>query len=149
MTPAPIIRIAAQIFGKPRLANAVAAKGLTFKFLAVNAVNFLAFKLGLERSFAPAYVVMEPAGYCNLKCPMCYLTQHGENRNARLMSLDFFRDFIKRNKRYLTHIHYGMWGEPLLNKDFPEMVQVATRAGIKSITATLDRVSRLAALTTT
>jgi uncharacterized radical SAM superfamily Fe-S cluster-containing enzyme len=141
MATAALLGFMARAFGKPRLAATLSTKNITAKFVAINALNFLYFLARSRRSFAPTYIVMEPSGRCNLKCPFCFLTTEGENRDVTYMSLEFFKDFIARNKRYLTMIHFGMWGEPLLNRDLPAMVRVASDAGIRTILLPTARAS--------
>jgi MoaA/NifB/PqqE/SkfB family radical SAM enzyme len=136
MATNPWLAVLSRLFGKPRLAETLSTKQITPKFLAVTAINAVFFLLRSRRSLAPTYIVMEPAGRCNLKCPFCFLTQEGEMRDVTFMPLEFFRDFIARNRRWLSMIHFGMWGEPTLNRDFPAMVRCATDAGIKTVLIT-------------
>lgn len=122
--------IGARLVPNRRLLKEVLANGLRWRFLVVNAVNFLLFKARSDRTFSPTVVVVEASDVCNLKCPFCYRTIRGNERGTHYMTPDLFRTFIARNKSTLSHVQFGMWGEPLTNKWLPELVAIAADAGV-------------------
>ncbi len=120
----------AWLFPNRRLLAAILPKLTNWRFMLVNGANFVCFKLNLKRSFAPSVVNVEASSLCNLDCPFCYRTILGNDRHAHNMTPDTFADFITKNRSTLTHIEFGMWGEPLMNKRFAELVQIATDTGL-------------------
>jgi len=118
------------LFPNRRLLAAVLPKLTNWRFMLVNALNFVCFKLGMKHAFAPSVVNIEASSLCNLECPFCYRTILGNDRHAHNMKPGAFADFIAANRSHLTHIEFGMWGEPLMNKRFAELVRIATDAGL-------------------
>lgn len=124
-----VVAVARRIFTNSRVAQAALDDGAGWRFLLVNGINFIFFRLRLRWTLAPSVVVVEPSDVCNLKCPFCFRTQRGNTRDQHYLTPEIFTAFIKRNRRYLTHVQFGMWGEPLTNKWLPELVKIAADAG--------------------
>jgi len=67
---------------------------------------------------------IDPAFACNLECPLCLSQMIREDRytlpNMRLGQLDHI---LGQYGDYLVRIWLSLWGEPLLNKNLPEMIR--------------------------
>jgi len=87
----------------------------------------------VEFHAVPYAIFLEPTIRCNLKCPFCDFT--GRNRHIPDLSLDNFKIILKKLP-LLAHIHLQGMGEPLLNKQFLEMVRFATHQGVTVDTTT-------------
>jgi radical SAM protein with 4Fe4S-binding SPASM domain len=80
----------------------------------------------------PYWLTIDPANFCNLKCPFC---PTGQGRNSRLktmITLDNFKKIIDKLGPYLIHIDFCNWGEPLLNKQIYEMIKYAEQYHVDS-----------------
>ena len=107
----------------------------------VKKANF--FVAGLNQYLTPArplgYPVIaqvEPANYCNLKCPLCLTSTVTKSRNPALLSFEAFQRFIDECGDYLLHLIFWNWGEPFLNPDLFRMIAYAKRKGIIVHTST-------------
>ncbi len=81
----------------------------------------------------PLHVLIEPASICNLRCVMCYQvdkTFTGDNvkKNSNkkmmgMMNMDLFKKIIDECSREdVKALSIGSRGEPMLNKNFTEMI---------------------------
>ena len=72
----------------------------------------------------PVTGLIDPAFACNLECPLCLSQMIREDRytlpNMRLGQLDHI---LGQYGDYLVRIWLSLWGEPLLNKNLPEMIR--------------------------
>jgi len=89
-------------------------------------------KLGIKNLLPPLpnSLIIEPANFCNLKCPLCP-TGSGrlaKCRPARLMTFDEYRNIIDQAEGYVTKIVLFNLGEPFLNKETPKMIKYAVEA---------------------
>jgi len=75
----------------------------------------------------PKIIMVEPTNACNLKCAMCYVQQHIEERHYLLLS--DFQNIICKFPKIRELIFCGI-GEPLLNKDIFGMINAAKEKGI-------------------
>jgi radical SAM protein with 4Fe4S-binding SPASM domain len=84
----------------------------------------------------PLVLTIEPANVCNLRCPYCF-TGAGEASRPRIMfPLPMYRRLMHELGDYLFQVELHNWGEPLLNKDLPEFIRIATGRGIGTIIST-------------
>ena len=120
--------------------SAVSAKSLVS-----NAIkcywNYALSRFGLVRiSHMPLFVSVEPASVCQLRCPECPVGMKGERirglGDERFMSLDMFRRVLSEIKGTAWTMQFYFQGEPLLNKDLPQMVREAHEAGLYTIVST-------------
>lgn len=90
----------------------------------------------------PLNLDIEPTNQCNLRCPFCYRTicvdqHHSEFDQQGCMSLETFQKIINDitvdGICQVPAIKLTHRGEPLLNKDLPEMVRIAKKAGAVDI----------------
>ncbi len=80
----------------------------------------------------PLHVFIDPSAACNFKCGFCF---HADprNRHHEIMSWDTFTRTIGQLKQFprkLKAVRLYGFGEPLLNKRLPEMVQYTKEAGV-------------------
>ena len=104
--------------------------------------NYALSRFGLVRiSHAPLFVSVEPAAVCQLKCPACPVglrdTGIPESRNTdRLMSFDTWHRVLSEIRETAFIVQFYFQGEPLLNKDLPQMIREAHDAGLYTIVST-------------
>jgi len=76
------------------------------------------------------YLDVEPTNFCNFKCEFCVGQQQGKRKRGH-MSLDMFAEICRQAEKYgCRGIRFLRWGEPLLNKDFFEMIRMAKNHGL-------------------
>ena len=83
--------------------------------------------------FQPEEVIFEVTTGCNLACPTCARTHLPEPGPARAMSLSFFEYLAGRLPRSVERVAIAGLGEPLLNRDLPNMVGALTGLGLGSV----------------
>ena len=89
-------------------------------------------------SHSPLVVSVEPANICQLKCPECPVGR-GEGRKVigeRTMPREVWERVLSEVARTAHTIQFYFQGEPLLNKDLPQMIQEAHDAGLYTIVST-------------
>ncbi len=94
----------------------------------------------------PAFVSIEPADFCQLRCPECPVGQRAslpdtpdsqkEKRPRHLLSVDAFRTILTQIQSTAHTLQFYFQGEPLLNPMLPDMVALAHRAGMYTIVST-------------
>jgi radical SAM protein with 4Fe4S-binding SPASM domain len=114
--------------GEPRAARPGAG------VVAVSRVRLAAaFSRGEARvGYPPLYLWIEPTNRCNLRCPMCPQSD-GLKRPFGAMDIAMFERIVRQaaGKVQLMSLHFA--GEPLLNKELPAMVGLASGAGIPTV----------------
>lgn len=86
----------------------------------------------------PLFVSVEPANICQLKCPECPVGR-GEGRKVIgewTMPREVWERVLSEVARTAHTIQFYFQGEPLLNKDLPQMIQEAHDAGLYTIVST-------------
>ena len=84
-------------------------------------------------AFQPYTIFVEPTIRCNLRCPTCDWEARG--RGSPDMTLTQFKMILDKLP-LVAHIHLEGLGEPLLNKEFLDMVRLAVSRGISVDTTT-------------
>jgi radical SAM protein with 4Fe4S-binding SPASM domain len=84
----------------------------------------------------PYMLQIEPTNRCNLACPFCPSGRRELGREGRDMSFEEYKPLVDGLADYLLLLALYDWGEPLLNQDFPKMVQYANERGIRTMTST-------------
>ena len=84
----------------------------------------------------PFFLYLDPTSYCNLECPFCPTGLRKSDRPSTNMSLSIFKHIIDEIGFDLFHMSFYNWGEPLLNKDFVEMVKYLQQYYITSDVST-------------
>ena len=102
-------------------------------------VNYALSLFGLVRStHMPVFVSVEPAAVCQLKCPECPVGK-GERLKAkgeRTMPMEVFRRVLDEVKGTACVMQFYFQGEPLLNKDLPQMIHETHETGLYTIVST-------------
>ena len=83
-------------------------------------------------SGGPLRLWVEPTNVCNLKCPMCRTPLLAESVPKGLMSIDTFTTVIEKAKPFVREVFLFLGGEPLLNKQLPEMARISSAAGLRT-----------------
>lgn len=83
----------------------------------------------------PAFISVEPADFCQLKCPECPVGRSGRSSGTKIDS-EFFRNYIDELKNELFHIIFYFQGEPLLNGNLHVLINYAHKAKIFTSTST-------------
>lgn len=90
-------------------------------------------KLGLKNLLPPlpSALLIEPANFCNLRCPLCPTGSGRLGREPRLMSFIEFKGIIDQVKGYVTKLFLFNYGEPLLNPEIVPMMVYAAALGMR------------------
>lgn len=98
----------------------------------------------------PFTVYIEPSSFCNFKCVQCFQNIREDNyftRNRMNMPLARFQKIIKQLQTWegpkLKVLKLSLYGEPLINPDFCEMLRIARSADIAERIETTTNASLL------
>lgn len=80
----------------------------------------------------PLRLWVEPTNVCNLRCPMCLTPKLGNQVPKGLMSLDTFAQVIEKAAPHVQDANLFLGGEPLINKQLPDMIRLAKERGIRT-----------------
>ena len=85
----------------------------------------------------PTFVSVEPANFCQLRCPECPVGT-GANSAARkeVLSMELFNIVLNQIQTTAHTLQFYFQGEPLLNKQLPEMIAKANQLGLYTIVST-------------
>lgn len=72
-------------------------------------------------------VYIEVTNVCNLSCSFCPKTKRSKN----FLSVDKFRKVLEGIKPYTEYIYFHLMGEPLLNPNLEEFLEIAYELGFK------------------
>ena len=98
--------------------------------------NYALSLFGLVRiTHMPTFVSVEPANLCQLRCPECPVGQ-AKNRKGGIMPREVWQRILAEVAPYAHTIQFYFQGEPLLNKDLPQMIAEAHEAGLYTIVST-------------
>jgi organic radical activating enzyme len=84
----------------------------------------------------PLVLTIEAANVCNLACPYCFTGAGEESRVRGHFPLPLYVRLINELGDYLYEVELHNWGEPLLNKNIPDLIQIATDRGIQTTIST-------------
>lgn len=98
----------------------------------------------------PTFISVEPANFCQLHCPECPVGMRGERREAKgergtpllggagggLLTMELFHRILDDVKEHAHTMQFYFQGEPLLNKQLPEMIAAAHQVGLYTIVST-------------
>ena len=85
----------------------------------------------------PLFVSVEPSAVCQLRCPACPVGLAFGNKCAEVyMSMDLWHRILSEVKGTAFVVQFYFQGEPLLNKDLPQMIKEAHGAGLYTIVST-------------
>jgi MoaA/NifB/PqqE/SkfB family radical SAM enzyme len=71
----------------------------------------------------PDTLSIESSYACNLKCVMC--PRHFEGVPQGMFSLEMFEKYVEPYVGKFKYLHLTGWGEPLMNRDLPEIIKRA------------------------
>ena len=85
----------------------------------------------------PTFVSVEPANYCQLRCPECPVGQrvHANNK-AKHMPLEVFSSLLEQVGKTAHTMQFYFQGEPLLHPQLPPMIASAHAVGLYTIVST-------------
>ena len=87
----------------------------------------------------PTFVSIEPANYCQLRCPACPVGQRAANNThhkAQNMSWDTYLRILTQVQATAHTIQFYFQGEPLLNPLLHKMIARAREAGLFTVVST-------------
>lgn len=76
----------------------------------------------------PDTLNIESSYACNLKCVMC--PRHFEGVPQGMFTLDMFEKHLEPYVDKFKYVHLTGWGEPLMNRDLPEIVRRCRARGV-------------------
>ena len=90
---------------------------------------------------SPLFVSVEPAAVCQLRCPACPVgLRHLDISTSRgldkTMSTEVWQRVLSEIRETAMIVQFYFQGEPLLNKDLPQMIREAHEAGLYTIVST-------------
>lgn len=102
------------------------------KFIFHKLINYLKFQFSRILKFKtlnylPITMDVEPTTGCNFRCTMCQVSS--PDFKANNMTLDTFKSLLVQNKQLIKIKLQGM-GEPLVNKNIYEMIDLAKKYGV-------------------
>jgi radical SAM protein with 4Fe4S-binding SPASM domain len=126
-----------KIHRKASLARFVFPRGRAIKRLSNIVRNELEFRAGkVKLGSMPYALFLDVACMCTLRCPLCYLGQGMEGRPQGIMSMETFCRVVDEFRDYAIVAHLCIRGEPLMNKQLPEMIAYAESARLMTIIST-------------
>lgn len=84
----------------------------------------------------PYAISVEPAGYCNLRCPECPTGAGVLTRKGGVLGLADYQGIIDQTASHLMHVNLFFQGEPLLNRAIIDMIAYASQKRIYSLIST-------------
>ena len=128
----PIVRFISRYYlRKPDLEELILIKFPNLRSVYNAALNELSFIMGLSRSWRLTIINIEITNHCNLTCQMCPVNQN-MSRKKEFMDFDLFKQIIDDNPQ-LEFVLAFQWGESLLHKDLPKMIEYCTRRNIRTM----------------
>ena len=73
--------------------------------------------------FMPFILNIEPGNICNLHCPLCPTGQGDASLSKGFISFELFKNIFSQLKEGLISVNLYSWGEPLLNRDFINIIR--------------------------
>jgi radical SAM protein with 4Fe4S-binding SPASM domain len=78
----------------------------------------------------PFILTVEPSVLCNLRCPQCVTGMGKVNREKDCLSLNLFKNIIQQLGDRIWHLLLYNQGEPFLNQNLIEFIDIAKQEGI-------------------
>ncbi len=79
--------------------------------------------------------------YCNLHCPACPTGTESLGRTKEHLDFDLYCRTIDSLRDSLLFMLFWDWGEPFLHPKLPEMIEYASRSGIRAVVSTNGNVN--------
>lgn len=103
-----------------------------FKNISRLALFNASYRLKLTRvPYLPLVLNVEPTNLCNLRCPMCPVSQQRFNSSVErgLMDIALLESLIPQIKTFAPSVAINLGGESTLHPQLPEMVRLLRGAG--------------------
>ncbi len=84
----------------------------------------------------PLTLTIEAANICNLSCPGCFTGVGDVSRTKAHFPMALYERIMDELGDYLFQLELHNWGEPLLNKNIPGLIQIATDKGVATTIST-------------
>ena len=87
----------------------------------------------------PVFVSVEPANFCQLRCPECPVGMANTEKkpvSRKTMPLPLFLHLLQELSPFVHTVQFYFQGEPLLCNDLPEMIRLARKEGLYTIVST-------------
>lgn len=103
---------------------------------ALNRLGSALFRTPYTLRHTPLFVSVEPSAVCQLHCPACPVGRSPLRLPHEFMPRDLWERVLAQIKDSAFVIQFYFQGEPLLNKDLPQMIKEAHEAGLYTIVST-------------
>ena len=84
----------------------------------------------------PFMIKVEACNFCNLRCKYCYAHDFNNPFPKGMMTYQTFQKIIDELGPYLFQVSLYLWGEPLINKEVPDMIAYASKRNIRVVIST-------------
>ncbi len=84
----------------------------------------------------PPFIIIDPIVKCNLNCPMCSVPPKTLPRYGSKLSLEEFTEIFEKIKNSTNRIGLAHAGEPFLNSQLIDMIELINKAGLISAVGT-------------
>lgn len=86
----------------------------------------------------PTFVSVEPANFCQLRCPECPVgkRERASSVASSFMPMPLFEQVLSELQTAVHTMQFYFQGEPLLNRQLPEMIAKAHQVGLYTIVST-------------
>lgn len=86
----------------------------------------------------PTFVSVEPANFCQLRCPECPVgkRERASSVASSFMPMPLFERVLSELQTAVHTMQFYFQGEPLLNRQLPEMIAKAHQVGLYTIVST-------------
>lgn len=81
----------------------------------------------------PIHMFVDPSAACNFKCKFCFNTLKGRKPNSKIMEMELFKKIVDDLTCFpekLNVLRLYKEGEPLINKNLPEMIRYAKEKNV-------------------
>jgi len=126
--------VARLYLGRPELAELIALKYGSWSALRRAAWNELLFRARRTTGYRLISANFEVTNACNIACTICPVNR-GMKRPRSRMDAATFERFLDRNPELLFVLLF-QWGEPLLVRELPRMIEAATARGVQTMITT-------------
>lgn len=84
----------------------------------------------------PVSLSVEPTTSCNLRCPQCVSGLRSFSRPTGMLDRHLINKILLQQKKYLLNLTLYFQGEPFLNPDFFNIISIANKYRIYTLTST-------------
>jgi len=84
----------------------------------------------------PLSIAVEPTTSCNLRCPECPSGLRSFSRPIGMLKPETFNDMLSQIRKHVVSMLFYFQGEPYLNRQFLDLVKLASEANIYTATST-------------